>query len=33
VRDRIEEEGERVDKLLANIERDWEREERTKDEG
>jgi ribosome-binding factor A len=27
VRDRIEEEGERVDKLLAKIERDWEREE------
>ncbi len=35
VRDRIEEEGERVDKLLAKIERDWEREERIrmKDEG
>ena len=31
VRDRIEEEGERVDKLLAKIERDWERER--KDEG
>ena len=31
VRDRVEEEGERVDKLLAKIERDWERER--KDEG
>lgn len=33
VRDRIEEEGERVDKLLAKIERDWESKERTKEEG
>jgi ribosome-binding factor A len=33
VRDRIEEEGERVDKLLAEIERDWESEERIRDEG
>ena len=33
VRDRVEEEGERVDKLLDQIERDWEREERIKDEG
>ncbi len=32
VRDRVEEEGERVDKLLLDIERDWERE-RDKDEG
>lgn len=32
VRDRVEEEGERVDKLLDKIERDWEREERMKDE-
>jgi ribosome-binding factor A len=32
IRDRIEEEGERVDKLLEEIERDWEREERIKDE-
>ena len=32
IRDRVEEEGERVDKLLEEIERDWEREER-KDEG
>ena len=32
VRDRVEEEGERVDKLLLDIEREWEREER-KDEG
>ena len=31
VRDKVEEEGERVDKLLAKIERDWERER--KDEG
>ena len=31
VRDRVEEEGERVDKLLAKIERDWERS--GKDEG
>jgi|SRR5215475_11079930 len=35
IRDRVEEEGERVDKLLDEIERDWEREERIqdKDEG
>jgi ribosome-binding factor A len=34
IRDRVEEEGERVDKLLEEIERDWEREEeRIKDEG
>ena len=35
IRDRVEEEGERVDKLLEEIERDWEREEkeRMKDEG
>ena len=33
VRDRVEEEGERVDKLLDQIERDWEREERMKGEG
>jgi len=33
VRDTVEEEGERVDELLAKIERDWEREERMKDEG
>ena len=33
VRDRVEEEGERVDKLLAKIERDWESQERIKDEG
>ena len=33
VRDRVEEEGERVDKLLDQIEKDWEREERTKDDG
>jgi len=32
-RDRVEEEGERVDKLIEKIERDWEREERMKDEG
>lgn len=32
VRDRIEEEGERVDKLLAEIEREWESEERIRDE-
>ena len=32
VRDRVEEEGERVDKLLDKIERDWESEERMKDE-
>jgi ribosome-binding factor A len=31
VRDRVEEEGERVDKLLTTIEQDWERER--KDEG
>lgn len=28
VRDRIEEEGERVDQLLQEIERDWERKEK-----
>jgi len=33
IRDRVEEEGERVDRLLEQIERDWEREERMKDEG
>ena len=34
IRDRVEEEGERVDKLLEEIERDWEREERKdEDEG
>jgi ribosome-binding factor A len=33
VRDRVEEEGERVDKLLDKIKRDREREERMKDEG
>jgi len=33
VRDRVEEEGERVDKLLDKIKRDREREERIKDEG
>ena len=33
IRDRIEEEGERVDRLLEEIERDWEREERIKGEG
>ncbi len=33
VRDRVEEEGERVDKLLEKIERDWESEERMSDEG
>jgi ribosome-binding factor A len=33
VRDRVEEEGERVDLLLDKIERDWEREERIKDKG
>ncbi len=33
IRDRIEEEGERVDRLLEEIERDWESEERMKDEG
>jgi ribosome-binding factor A len=33
VRDRIEEEGERVDQLLAEIEREWESEERIRDEG
>ncbi len=33
IRDRVEEEGERVDTLLEEIERDWEREEeRMKDE-
>ena len=33
IRDRVEEEGERVDKLLAEIEKDWESEERTRNEG
>ena len=33
VRDRVEEEGERVDKLLLDIEREWERKEEEKDEG
>jgi len=33
VRDRVEEEGERVDKLLEEIERDWESAERITDEG
>jgi ribosome-binding factor A len=33
VRDRVEEEGERVDKLLSEIEQEWESEERMKDEG
>jgi ribosome-binding factor A len=33
VRDTVEEEGERVDKLLAEIEQGWEGEERIKDEG
>ena len=33
VRDRVEEEGERVDKLLAEIEHEWESQERMKDEG
>jgi ribosome-binding factor A len=32
VRDRVEEEGERVDKLLAELEREWESVERMKDE-
>ncbi len=32
VRDRIEEEGTRVDQLLGEIERKWESQERTKDE-
>ena len=33
IRDRVEEEGERVDRLLEKIERDWEHEERMKEEG
>ena len=33
IRDRVEEEGERVDRLLEKIERDWEREERMNGEG
>jgi ribosome-binding factor A len=33
VRDRVEEEGERVDRLLAEIEREWEGKERMTDEG
>ena len=32
VRDRVEEQGERVDKLLDKIERDWAKEERMNDE-
>jgi|SRR5215471_4410526 len=32
VRDRVEEEGERVDKLLAEIEKEWEVKERMTDE-
>ena len=32
VRDRVEEEGERVDRLLAEIEHEWEGNERMKDE-
>ncbi len=32
VRDRVEEEGERVDSLLGEIEREWESQERIKDE-
>ena len=33
VRDRVEEEGERVDKLLAKIEQEWESRDRMTDEG
>ena len=33
VRDKVEEEGERVDQLLQKIEKDWESQERMKDEG
>lgn len=33
VRDRVEEEGERVDQLLADIEKGWESKERMNDEG
>ena len=33
VRDRVEEQGERVDKLLEEIERGWESAERITDEG
>jgi ribosome-binding factor A len=33
VRDRVEEDGERVDQLLSEIEQEWESEERMKDEG
>jgi ribosome-binding factor A len=33
VRDRVEEEGERVDQLLHQIEQEWESKERMKDEG
>lgn len=33
VRDRVEEEGERVDKLLAEIEKEWKGNERMTDEG
>jgi ribosome-binding factor A len=32
VRDRVEEEGERVDKLLQEIEQEWKSEERVNDE-
>src|SRR6266566_6260007 len=32
VRDKVEEEGERVDSLLGEIEREWESQERIKDE-
>ena len=32
VRDRVEEQGERIDKLLEEIEREWESHERVKDE-
>lgn len=32
VRDKVEEQGERVDQLLDQIERQWEREERMKDD-
>ena len=33
VRDKVEEEGERVDKLLEKIKREWENQERIKNEG
>ncbi len=32
MRDRVEEEGERVDKLLQEIEQEWKGEERVNDE-